>query len=300
MNLFELQCFISLAHHLSFTKAATCMYITQPAFSRHISAIEDELGVSLFFRNRRDVFLTNAGKEFLAVAEQIVSLYQEGKAKAYKAEKGLIGSITIGALREQFCKLLSETIRHFKESYPNIEVEIRELSISEMIIALHDYKIDIGFTITPGLSAIDDIIWESSMKFEHAVVIPQEHPLANRVQLNIEELRNEGFIFLEPNTYSAINEITLQICNEGLFSPNVVKTASSISGLMTLVECGEGISIVPYHFKEQFHHKVSFVKLSGEFCCVERILAWRKSNSNPCLPLFIRKAINSDTMNIQM
>lgn len=294
MTIYELECFISLAHHLNFTKAAACMNITQPAFSRHIFIIESELGVSLFFRNKRAVYLTKAGEIFLEEAKKIVDCYHQGAAKAIKAEKGLIGSIKIGILSEQFNNTLPEAVRRFSESYPSIDIEINEYSNSAMISALQDYKIDIGFTITPGISAIEDIIWERDMVFEQAVVLPLDHPFAERSSIDAAELKDEKFIFFEPDSFSSINDITLQICNKNNFNPNVVKTAPSVSGLMTFVECGKGICIVPYHFKKLYHHKVSFVKLSGQLCAVERIFAWRKSNTNPCLPFFIRKAVSKE------
>jgi len=291
MNIYQIECFIALAHCLNFTKAASHMNITQPAFSRNISLIETELGVSLFFRNKREVYLTKAGEVYLEVGEKIVRLYKEGIAEAVKAEKGLIGKINIGVLCEQFNCLLPSAMEQFKDSYPNILVGLHEYSNSAMIEALRDYKIDIGFTISPGLSVIKDIMWQSQMTFEHSVILPLDHPLANRMIIEIKELRYERFISFDPDDFSAVNQITLEICHTANFDPHFVEVASSLSGLMTLVECGVGTAIVPYHFKDQFPHKVRFIKLSNQPCNVERIFAWRKSNQNPCLPLFIRKAI---------
>ncbi len=291
MTIYELECFVALAHHLNFTNAAAFMNVTQPAFSRHIVFIEKELNVSLFFRNKRAVYLTAAGEAFLAEAKNILEHYHDGLSKALQAEKGKIGSIKIGILKEQFNDLLSKSIKVFKESYPNIEIEINEYTSSSMILALKNHEIDIGFTISAGISAIDDIIWKSNMVFEQAVALPWDHPLAGRDQINVKDLEDEMFIFLDSDGYAPVNDMAYQICTENHFNPRIAKRASSISGLMTLVECGTGISIVPYHFKNQFHHRVHFIKLTGHSCTVERIFAWRKNNSNPCLPLFISKVI---------
>ncbi len=273
------------------------MNVTQPAFSRHIFFMEKELNVSLFFRNKRSVYLTAAGEAFLEEAEKILEHYHSGLTKAIKAEKGTTGGIKIGILKEQFNNLLPEIIRKFSESYPSIEVEINEYTNSAMISALKNHEVDIGFTISPGISAIEDIVWKSNMAFEQAVVLPWDHPLAGQEQINVKDLEDEKFIFLDPEAYASVNEIAMQICNESHFNPRIVKRATSISGLMTLAECGNGIAIVPYHFKNQFQHKVHFVKLAGSSCKVERIFAWRKNNSNPCLSLFISKVImDSPTM----
>jgi DNA-binding transcriptional LysR family regulator len=290
MNIFHIKCFIALANCLNFSKAASQMNITQPAFSRIISLIEHEMGVNLFFRNKREVILTNAGEVYLDVGCKIVKLHEEGVDKAIEAEKGLIGKIKIGTLREQFNCQLPSTIKLFKDSFPNISVDFHEYSNSAMVEAFQNYEIDIGFTISPGLCVISDIIWRAQITFEHSVVTSNDHPLSSVMSVDISELIHERFIALDPNNFSSINQLILDICHTANFDPHFVDVASSLSGLMTLVECGEGITIVPYHFKDQFPHNVKFIKLSSQPCNVERVLAWRKSNNNPCLPIFLRKS----------
>lgn len=294
LTIYELECFVALANYLNFTKAAEFMNVTQPAFSRHILFMENELNVSLFFRNKRSVYLTAAGEAFLVEAKNILEHYHNGLAKALQAEKGQVGSIKIGILSEQFNELISKSIKMFTESYPSIEVEINEYTSSSMISALKKYEIDIGFTISPGISAIDDIIWKSNMVLEQAVALPWNHHLADRDSIDVKELEDEMFIFLDSENFAIVNDVALQICMANHFNPRVAKRATSISGLLTLVECGKGISIIPYHFKNQFSHKVHIIKLSKHCCTVERIFAWRKNNTNPCLPLFISK-LNIDS-----
>ncbi len=87
MTIYELECFVALAHHLNFTNAAAFMNVTQPAFSRHIVFIEKELNVSLFFRNKRAVYLTAAGEAFLAEAKNILEHYHDGLSKPYRQRK---------------------------------------------------------------------------------------------------------------------------------------------------------------------------------------------------------------------
>jgi DNA-binding transcriptional LysR family regulator len=290
MTIFDLECFIALAHCLNFTKASEYLNISQPAFSRHILSLESELSASLFFRNKRAVYLSKAGEYFLEEAEAIVEHYRSGVAKAQKAEKGMIGHIGIGVLREQSYHHMPEVIR-FRSNHPRIDIEISEFPHSSLIAALQNYQIDIAFTIKAGICVIDDIACLRDMKFEHAAIMPLNHPLANRESIDPAELKNENFILFDPQTFSFINELTLQICHDSGFTPNTVATASSINGLLRLVECGNGIGIVPHHFKKQFLNNISYVKLIGDNLPVnERVMAWRKSNSNPCVPIFVREA----------
>lgn len=291
MNIYHIKCFIALANSLNFSKAASRMNITQPAFSRIISLLENEMGVSLFFRNKREVKLTKAGEIYLNVGKEIVKLHEEGVSKATEAEKGLLGKVEIGTLREQFLCQLPSTIKQFRGSFPNIFLKFHEYSASEMIEALQNYTIDIAFTISPGLSVINDISWQCQTTLDQAVVVSIDHPLSGRLSVDISELKYQRFISLDPNNFSSINQLTSDICQSANFYPNFVEVAFSVSGLMTLVECGEGITIVPFHFRDQFPHQVKFIKLSSQPCNVERVYAWRKSNLNPCLAIFLENVI---------
>ena len=289
MNIYDIECFVTLANMLNFTKAAEFMNITQPAFSRHIFSMENELNATLFLRNKRSVILTETGRAFLEESKHILDHYYHGLSKVDKVIKGVIGSIKIGILSEQFHPMLSESICNFRFSYPDINVEILEYTNSAMISALQNNEIDIAFTISPGISIISDIIWKSNMTFEQAVVLPRNHPLASKSCITVLDLKDEDFIFFDTDEFSYVNEITQQICLENNLNPRIIKRASSINSLMTLVECGTGISIVPYHFKDLYLHKVNFIKLTGQLKTVERVFAWRKCNFNPCLPIFLQE-----------
>ena len=247
--------------------------------------------LSFFFRNKRSVFMTTAGEAFLSEAKSILEHYHKGMLKAKQAQKGNIGILKIGILREQFSEFFSQSIRLFKESYQDIEIEIYDYTNLDMITALKNHTIDIGFTISPGIVANEDLIWKSNMKLEMAVALPWRHPLAVQEPIDVRSLKNETLILYASETFAPVNDIFLQICAKNLVNLNIDKSASSVSGLMTLVECGKGIAIVPYHFKSQFNHRVHIVKLVGHTCSVERVFAWRKNNPNPCLPLFISKVL---------
>lgn len=292
MNIYDLECFLALVRYLNFTKAAEYMHISQPAFSRHISTLENELDAPLFFRNKRFVFLTKAGEVFLPEAEASVAHYYNGVALAKKAAAGTMGLLRIGTLEEQNHQLMPGVIQTFRTKYPSVEISFSELSHTAIIAALQNYEIDIAFTINTGLYAIGDADLSSDMSFEFTVIMHHNHPLAAREAIQPSELIDESFILFDPQAFSFINEITIQLCRSNGFAPQVTKTASSITGLLMLVACGEGVSIVPHHFRQQYPSEVNYVKL----CCEnlpesKRVMAWRRSNTNPCLPLFIQATL---------
>lgn len=287
MTIFQIECFVMLSKYLNFTKAAYTMNITQPAFSRAISSMESELDATLFIRSKRTVKLTKEGKLFLDEANEIVQHYYAGLSKVKSKDKKNKSIIKIGLLKDQLNTTLSKIINSFRKEYPNINVEINEYSNTTILHALQGSCIDIAFTISPGISELPNVEWKSEMELELAVILPIGHPLSEKDSVCVAELNNEPFVILDEDENLSSNNIVLYLCRENNIHPKIAKTVTSLNSVMTLVECGEGICIVPLNFKNQFKQNVIFKKLTNNASKVERVFVWTKNNKNPSLPLMV-------------
>lgn len=287
MTIFQIECFVMLSKYLNFTRAAAVLNISQPAFSRSISSLEDELGVKLFIRTSREVSLTEPGKVFLEEANEILTHYYLSLSKVKFADINNEDIIRIGLLKEQLNATLSKLFSTLRKEHPNINLEITEYSNYGMLQALQTDEIDVGFTISPGVSYITNVEWKSEMELELAVALPVGHPLAKKDGVSISELENESFIIFDEEEKVSDYNIVLYLCKENNIHPQIAKIVSSINGALTLVECGEGVCIVPYNFINQFKQKIVFKKIIDNNCKIERVFAWRNDNNNPSLPLFV-------------
>lgn len=289
MDMYQLECFVTLARRLNFTKAAIEMNITQPAFSRKILSLESELGVSLFLRDKRSVNLTKAGEYFLEEAKNILEHFQAGQSKVIEAEKGLRGSIKIGFLPSQFDSTLPKAANMFRKKYPNILLDISECEHGNIMQRLYDADLDIVFSIFLGMVEIPDIAWQPLLKLDQAVILPPDHPLATRDSIRIADIKDEPFIVFDSDDYSMSSDVVFQICKKNDFAPRVRKRTTSISSAFTLVGCGEGICIAPMLFKSIYPQKICFIKLEDNHCDIFRGFAWHRENHNESLPLFIQE-----------
>ena len=146
----NLNVFLSVAEHESFTKAAGDLHISQPAVSKAISALEDELCVQLFWRSKRNgLILTDAGHQILVIARQMKQLEDNIRQTANRANQMLEGTLRIASMPITSTMILSEIVPIFQKKYPHIQVDIFEGTNWEVKQSIETYKAEIGFAISP-------------------------------------------------------------------------------------------------------------------------------------------------------
>ena len=138
MNLKQLEYFIAVAELLSFTKAAKKCYISQTAITLQIQSLEKRLGVSLFIRDKHHVELTAAGKVYLNEARAILIRAEEAAKLARTASEGVTGELSVGFIRGYEQSRFSETLRTFREAYPNISLHLIRDNMSALYHHLED------------------------------------------------------------------------------------------------------------------------------------------------------------------
>ncbi|MBS4024073.1 MAG: LysR family transcriptional regulator [Clostridia bacterium] len=286
MDIKQLECFVSLANTLNFTKSSTLMYISQPAFSRHITKLEEELGTVLFHRDKRSVTLTPFGEVFLEEAEKMIMHYNNGITLAKQAESGLFGSLKIGFHNFTLDEFLPSLITSFRSSFPNIGLILNGYSHSELSEAIRNGKVDFVYTASNELPRISGITSKIIAKHSFCAVMHQDHPLAANTRINAADLKNEPFILMDRKESAQGHNINMQICLNHGFSPLVVSYARFVTTVLVLIDCKVGISILPNSFKNLASPRIRFVPLEN-IDSFREIVAWKKDNPNPCMPYFI-------------
>ena len=138
MTIFQLECFCALADSLNFTQTANAMFITQPALSRAISSLEQELQLTLLQRTTHSVTLTPAGKIFSSECHKMLKEFQRGSERARSAQAGQIGSVRIGFQRDNFETYIVDFVNLFRRSHTDITQELLPLSVNELNNALQE------------------------------------------------------------------------------------------------------------------------------------------------------------------
>lgn len=285
MTLTQLESFLVLAQRLSFTQAAEDLFISQPALSRMTSALEQELGLQLFYRSSRNVSLTPAGRAFAQECPRILEACRAGVDAAQLAQRGFRGQITVGILRDTFDASAVKLHHQMAEKYPQIHLSFQELSHSDLIRSLMagevDAIINTGETLPP-----DDVESIVLRRDRQCAVVPARSPLARMRSLRMEDLREENFVVMSRTSSLPGYGLVWKMAADAGFIPKVAAEANYVPSLLMMVACGIGVSTLTENLEYLSQRMVSFIPLVGvPLSC--HAFSWRRDSQNPSLPFLL-------------
>lgn len=277
MEFHQLRYFVATAEELSVTAAAKRLYISQPALSRQIQALEDELGVPLFDRIRKRMYLTEAGRFFLVRARQIicdaetsVQLVQEQFGDAKR-------KIRLGFLSIFLDDIVAPGLKSLRKKSDRFDVSLHELSPKAQLDRLRDDQLDLA--LLGNLSDEDRTRYEMKclMRSPMAAVLPDDHRLANRKQIVLSELGKEPFVSLSDTIFPGRRQFLRSICQSQGFDPEIAEESDSLSLLLAAVSAGSGVALLPAHSQKMPHAGTIYVHLKTPVIYAE-VLAVYKPN----------------------
>lgn len=257
MELRQLRFFLRASDTLNFSEAAKQLYITQSALSQAIKQLEDEIGVPVFNRNSHEVYLTEAGKELVTYAREAIRTADNCTARMNDLAQMKCGSLRIG-VTHSFSLMTTEVLTEFMQLYPGIKVEVIYKTTEELQELLSHHELDFVLSYKPKHTPAQ--VESTSLVTDRlAVIVQQDHPLAKRQSVTLEELKDYRFVFPSKgmqarNTLDEVLSNTnteLHVCIElNLLSPllRIVKNTH----LLTILSCSsvnaygyEGLCAVP-------------------------------------------------------
>ena len=261
MEIHQLRYFIATAEELSVNAAARRLHISQPAMSRQIQLLEEELGIALFQRIKKRMVLTDAGRFFLDRARQILcdleTSTQQMQEKFGEAKR----TIRLGLLSIFLDDIVGPAVREMKKSFPNVSVSLFELSPRAQLDRLRDDDLDVALLGNLGEDDLARFEVRSIMKNRMAVVLPEDHRFALRKQLSLAELANDSFISLSDSAFPGRRRFFRNVCLSQGFDPRIVEECDSLSLLLTSVSAGSGVALLPEHSRKLSHLGCVFVRL---------------------------------------
>ncbi len=243
MNIYQVKNVLMLAEKLNFTRAAAELNIVQPALSRQIKQIEEEIGAILFKRDKRNVKLTPAGAYFVKEAGKLVTMAERMAKRAAHIHNGQAGEISIGFTHSVMQTILPDILKTVKEEIPGIKTILREMNNRDQYLALQQNELDIGFATNPmvPLNLNSKVLHIDNF----VILLPQEHPVHKDNYKDFSVFAKEEFIFPTVSDGPNYVHILESICVDAGFTPKVVHETDSASTSFRLVEAGLGISLEP-------------------------------------------------------
>jgi DNA-binding transcriptional LysR family regulator len=243
MELRHLRYFIAVASNLNFSEASRRLHVAQPAISQTILDLEDELGVKLLLRTRRNVKLTAAGSAFFEEAQGIVLRADRATMTAQRTSRGEIGCLRIGFLPCAAGPFLPTVIKAYRKKFPNVEVQLHDMNTEQQLSAFDEGKIDIGFARPfPKERAkefVCDVVYEDQME----IVLPVSHALAKKKVVNLKDLSGETFLEYYRRGAPAMFSEVLSMFRKAGFTPKAILEFEQMGSVIMAVESGLGVSL---------------------------------------------------------
>lgn len=244
MDLRHLRYFVAVAEELNFSRAAARLHMAQPPLSQTIKQLEQELGFPLLRRTTRRVELTAAGEAYLEDARAILAAVSTAGDRAARVAAGRVGRLVVGCVGSTTYSLLPKLARRMRSELPDVDFAFRgEMLSPDQVDALRDGSLDLGLMRRPpdtaGLSITpirQERMWAA---------VPQDHRLATREALRLEDLRNEELIVHAGGGRSVMSGLVQDMFDEAGLTALVAHEVAETSTLVTFVAGGLGIAVVP-------------------------------------------------------
>ncbi len=263
MELRRLRNFLAVGETLNFTKAAAQLRVGQPALSRQVQDLEDEIGVDLLRRSPRGVTLTAEGKLFLDEVRDLLKRADESVEKVRALARGEYGELHIGYAPSPTVEILPPALAAFQKAVPQVKVLLHDLSSDELIAGLRNATLELAIMVEPIGEQIAGIEFELLRTYPFCVALTAAHPLARLKSITLEKLAAEPLIGLRRKDYPEYYHILDRIFAPIRAKPRIAVECDSASSLITEVEAERGIALANPMFKLVAGKRLLYRPLTG-------------------------------------
>ena len=244
MELRHLRYFVAVAEEQNVTRAAVKLHVSQPTLSRQIRDLEEQLGIALFDHNAKAVRLTDAGRVFLTEARTLLLRAEDAVQMAKAVAKVKRGEIHVGYAPSLSVELLPRALRYFRESNPEVRVQLHDLSTQEMLQGLREGKLQVALLVKAPAKALAGLVFEELRRLPVCVALHPAHPLARARKVGLEQVAKERLVAFALADYPEHQAWIAGLLEPLNRSSQIVEEHDSITSLIAAVESGRGIAVI--------------------------------------------------------
>ena len=288
MELRHLRYFMVVGEEQHYGRASRRLRVAQPALSRQIQDLEEELGFKVFDRLPRGVKLSAAGTLFLEDARRILQAVSEAIARAARVARGQSGTLRVGFPENaSWHGVVPDSFRRFREQQPGVELELRPVASLEQLDAIRSGRLDAGFlNFMPKADPELEQLIVAAQKVELAM--PRSHPLSKLKKLRLRDLADAPFIWFPRRANPAFYDRMMHECfRGGLKAPHIIQEGFNEATILSLVSIGLGVGWVLGSARWRCPKTVVIRPVVDLKMPLTLALSWRRDNSSPSLARFI-------------
>ncbi len=288
MELRHLRYFVAVGEEQHYGRGAQRLRVAQPALSRQIQDLEDELGFQLFDRLPRGVKISAAGKSFLEDARRILQQVNEATTRARRVAHGQSGTLRVGFTENaSWHGVVPESFRKFRQEQPEAELQVNPLSSLEQFEAVRSGRLDAGFIFN--MPKTDRELNQMPVASHNIVLAaPKGHPLQKVKKLRLRDLGDTLFVWFPRRESPAFYDRLMHECfRAGLKSPRIVQEGVNEATILSLVLHGVGVGFVNENARWRCPQGVVVLPVIDLNLQLPLSLVWRKDNVSPLLGKFV-------------
>src|SRR5579863_7422220 len=288
MELRHLRYFVAVGEEQHYGRAAKRLFVAQPALSRQIQDLEEELGFKLFERLPRGVKLNAAGKLFLGDARRVLQELSEAAVRAGRVASGRSGTLLVGFTENASWRgVVPDSFRRYREKQPDAELQLQPEASLAQLEAIRSARLDAGFVnFMPKSDPELDQLLVARQHVELAA--PQGHPLTKLKKLRLRDLTDAPFIWFPRRANPAFyDQMMLECYRGGLKSPRIVQEGVNEPTILSLVSTGMGVGWVLATARWRCPESVVILPVVDLNMPLSLALVWRRDNASPLLANFI-------------
>ena len=268
--------FVTLAEELHFGRAALRLHMTQPPLSQAIQGLERALGVALFARTRRSVVLTPAGAALLPQALRLLSAAEALPRVAQAAAAGLAGQLRLAFVSNIAYGPLPEWLRSFRQSHPDVALQLREATLDVQLQAFDADEIDAGFVLqAPGAALPGFASWRA-LNEPMVMALPEHHPQAAMPGLQLADVATEPLVIFPRQIAPSLFDAVLAAYRRQGATPQIGQEAIQMQTIVNLVSAGMGVAWVPESVTRLQRPGVVYRAVADAGLRCETRLVWRE------------------------
>ena len=263
MELRHFRYFLAVAEALNFTKAAALLRVAQPALSRRVQDLEDEIGVDLLKRSPRGVVLTAEGKLFLDKTRHILKLADESVEQVRALARGEEGELHMGYAPAPTVEILPPALAAFQKAFPRVRVLLHDFSEQELIDGLRNGRLELALMPRGAGPQSVGLEFETLRSYPICVAVAPTHRFARLKTITLEMVATEAMIGFNRKDYPEY-----YVCLDRIFEPlgikpRIVVECDSSSSLITEIETGRGVAIASPVLRHASGKRLLYRPLTG-------------------------------------
>jgi DNA-binding transcriptional LysR family regulator len=294
VELRHLRYFIVVAESGGFARAATHFHVTQPALSRQVQDLEEELQVALLNRSKRGVILTAAGKAFLEDSHQILLYLERARVRAQRTQSGKMGTLTIGLVDSfSWQKIITRSIRAFCKDNPDVALSVDVMQSRAQLAALREGRLSGGFLFRRPAAEKKDLETVKLLSDRIMVAVSDASPLAQHPPKRLAGFTGETLFCIPRRLNPLYYDEIIQTCRQAELEANIVEGGMNDTANLALVAAGLGCAFVPSEIRRRKPQEVVLLPINDLEVYLTLEFAWHRENCDPALKNFVRSVKTS-------